>query len=166
MQNFKQLHLFTALLILVALSACANNDNSHTTATTFVPPPPVQVLTVIRKPVTPSSVTKEQRDQTADPTKPLLVFYLENGRKFRTGEEVPIEFSVLNAKLKGEGGEFRVRYIADDDEMKWLDTTESFSLAGWTPGKHTVRIELIGPDGWPYKNGNANIVTREITVAN
>ncbi len=166
MQNSKRLHLFTALLILVVFSACANNDNSHTTATTYVSPPPVQVLTVVRKAVAPPSITKQQLDPTADPTKPLLVFHLENGKKFRVGEEVPIEFSVQNAKLKGDGGEFRVRYITDDDEMKWLDTIESFWLTGWTPGKHTIRIELIGPDHWPYKNGNANIVTREITVAN
>lgn len=82
------------------------------------------------------------------------------------GEEVPIEFSVLNAKLKADGGEFRVRYIIDDDEMQWLDSAQPFWLSGWTIGKHTVRVELIGPDGWPYKNGNANIVTREITFTN
>lgn len=164
MQDFKQLNLFTGLLILVVLSACANNDNSHTTVTTFVSPPPHQVLTVVRQPVAPASITKRQPDPTADPTKPFLVFHLENGKTFRVGEVVSIEFSVENAKLKGEGGEFRVRYIIDDDDMKWLDDDEPFALSGWTPGKHTVRIELIGPDGWPYKNGNANIVTREITV--
>lgn len=104
-------------------------------------------------------------DPSADPQKPLLVFNLENGKTFRTGEEVPIDFSVLNAKLKAEGGEYRVRYIVDDDDMKWLDKVEPFWLAGWTMGKHTIRIELIGADGWPYKNGNANIVTKEITFA-
>jgi hypothetical protein len=31
-------------------------------------------------------------------------------------------------------------------------------------GKHTVRLELIGPDGWPFRNGDANIITREISV--
>ena len=150
----------------MVITGCSNNDNSHTTATTFVSPPPVQVLTVVHKPVTPPGTTNQQPDPTAAPTKPLLIFHLENGKKFRVGEEVPIQFSVMNAKLKGEGGDFRVRYIADDDEMKWLDTAEPFWLSGWTPGKHTVRIELIGPDGWPYKNGNANIVTREIIVTN
>jgi hypothetical protein len=45
-----------------------------------------------------------------------------------------------------------------------LDNADSFWLAGWIPGKHTIRIELIGPNGWPYKNGNANIVTKEITI--
>ena len=27
-----------------------------------------------------------------------------------------------------------------------------------------VQNELIGPDGWPYRNGDYNIETREITV--
>jgi hypothetical protein len=80
------------------------------------------------------------------------------------GEDVPISFVVWNAKLKGDGGEFRIRYIVDDDDMQWRDTAEAFWLSGWLRGKHTIRVELIGPDGWPYKNGNANIVTREISV--
>jgi hypothetical protein len=147
------------------LTACSSNDNSHTTATTYVAPPPNQVLTVIHKPVT-SPTSSPSVDPSADQKLPLLVVHLENGKTFRVGDEVPVGFSVFNAKLRGEGGEFRVRFITDDDEMQWLDTAESFSLAGWTPGKHKIRIELIGPDGWPYKNGNANIATREFTFTN
>ncbi|PYS70627.1 MAG: hypothetical protein DMF69_12875, partial [Acidobacteria bacterium] len=128
------------------LTACSNNDNSHTTATTYVAAPPHQVLTVVHKPgVIPK--TSPPVDPSADQKQPLLVFHLDDGKTFRVGEEVPVEFSVMNAKLRGEGGEFRVRYITDDDEMQWLDTAASFSIAGWTPGKHKIRIELIGPDG-------------------
>jgi hypothetical protein len=97
-------------------------------------------------------------------SKPLLIFNLANGSRFHLGEDVPISFQVQNAKLKGDGGEFRIRYIVDDDDMQWRDTTDRFWLRGWLLGKHTVRVELIGPNGWPYKNGNANIVTREITI--
>jgi len=147
------------------LTACSNNDNSHTTATTNIAPPPNQVLTVTHKSRT-IPTSSPSVDPSADQKQPLLVVYLENGKTFRLGDEVRVEFSILNAKLRGEGGEFRVRYITDDDEMQWLDTAESFSLAGWTPGKHKIRIELIGPDAWPYKNGNANIVTREFTFTN
>ena len=92
-----------------------------------------------------------------------MIFNLEDGKKFRVGEEVPLEVLLANAKLKGEGGEFRIRYIVDDEEMRWIDKTEVLWLSGWTQGKHTVRVELIGPDGWPYKNG-AYIVTKEISV--
>jgi hypothetical protein len=97
----------------------------------------------------------------ANATGPSLEFSLENNQTFRIGEDVPIEFFVSHAKLRGDGGDFRVRYIVDDDEMKWVDKAEPFWLSGWTPGKHTIRLELIGPDGWPYRN---NVVTREIEV--
>jgi len=161
------LNLSTRLLLTIAfglltLSACSNNEHAHTTVITKIPPPPHQLLTEVSRP--PSTSSRLTVDPTADSKKPFLVFTLENGRTFHIGEDVPIDFSVLNAKLKGEGGEFRVRYIVDDDEMKWLDTASPISLRGWIEGKHTIRMELIGPDGWPYKNGNANIVTKEITV--
>jgi hypothetical protein len=154
-----------ALLALFFFAACSsNNDNVHTTVVIPIAPPPHQVLTVLNDPV-PQSSSSPTVDGSADLTKPYLVFHLADKKAFRSGEPVPIEFAVTNAKLKGDGGEYRVRYIIDDEEMKWLDTAQPFWLTGWSVGKHTVRVELIGPDGWPYKNGNANIVTREITVS-
>jgi hypothetical protein len=150
-------------LVVCTLAACSNDNKSHTTVVTQIPAPPQQVLKVVNRPVLPTPVPS-LTDPTADPNKPLIAFHLENGKSFRVGEEVPIEFTVSNAKLKADGGEFRVRYIVDDDDMKWLDGADSFWLAGWIAGKHTIRIELIGPNGWPYKNGNANIVTKEITL--
>jgi hypothetical protein len=155
------LQLLCTVVAIITFAGCSNN--SHTTVITPIPPPPQQVLSVVSKPV-PRTPVPPALDTTADPRKPLILFHLQNGKSFRVGEEVPIEFSVLNAKLKADGGEFRVRYIVDDDEMQWLDRTEAFWLAGWIPGNHTIRIELIGPDGWPYKNGEANIVTKEITI--
>ena len=159
----RQILLSVVTLSAVVSFACSKSDFAHTTAVTTVPPPPRQELKVVSKPMPEMTVTARV-DSSADPTKPLIIFDLENGKTFRVGEEVPILFAVKNAKLKADGGDFRVRYIVDDEEMKWLDSSQPFSLVGWTPGKHTVRIELIGPDGWPYKNGNANIVTREIEV--
>ena len=99
-----------------------------------------------------------------DPKKPLLVFNLPNNKTFREGEPVVLDFSLANVKLKGDGGDYRVRYIVDDEEMQWIDAHEQLVLTGWTLGKHTIRIELIGPDGWPYRNGDYNVVTRELTV--
>ena len=99
-----------------------------------------------------------------DAKKPLLIFNIPNGKTFREGEEVVIDFSLANAKLKGDGGDHRVRYFVDDDEMKWIDRWEQVVLTGWTSGKHTIRLELVGPDGRPYRNGDYNIVNREITI--
>ena len=156
-----------AIIILIALVsfACSgNSDNAHTTATTFVPPPPRQVLKVEARAAKQVPASPDDPKLKVDPAKPLLIFNLPNGKTFREGEEVVIDFSLANAKLKGDGGDYRVRYIVDDEEMQWVDRWEQIVLTGWTPGKHTIRIELVGPDGWPYRNGDYNIVTREITV--
>jgi hypothetical protein len=106
----------------------------------------------------------DEANKQVELKKPLLIFNLPNGKTFREGEEVVIDFSLANAKLKGDGGDYRVRYIVDDEDMKWIDRWEQVVLTGWIPGKHTIRVELIGPDGWPYRNGDYNIVTRELTV--
>ena len=171
MANFK-----SAIIILVFLIqlGCSSNENAHTTATTFVQPPPRQVLKqvtgnlyarILPSPCETETPTKPAECVGVDPKKPLLVLDLPNGKSFRLGEVVSINFAVRNAKLRASGGDFRVRYIIDDEDSQWRDSDEPFGLSGWVPGKHTIRLELIGPDGWPYRNGNHNIVTREISVA-
>jgi hypothetical protein len=165
--QIKRLRILPAALLaaLLAFSACSNNnDNSHTTATTFVSPPPRQVLRAELRQGKQVPAKPDDPTMNVDPKKPLLIFNIPNGKTFREGEEVVIDFSLANAKLKGDGGDFRVRYFVDDDEMQWLDRWEQVALSGWSPGKHTIRLELVGPDGWPYRNGDYNIVTREITV--
>lgn len=102
------------------------------------------------------------RRPPVDP-KPVLVFHLPNGTTFREGEAVVIDFLLENAQLKGDGGQYRLRYIVDDDEMQWIDRWEQVWLTGWVEGKHTIRLELVGPDGWPDRNGD-NIITREINI--
>ncbi len=162
--------------VLLFQLACSSNENAHTTATTFVSPPPRQVLRSVPigftftrerseyKPCSPSSLKSVAEPQGADLTKPLIFLNLENGKTFRIDEVVVLKFFVCNAKLRSQGGEFRVRYIIDDEDPQWIDDAYPVGLAGWLPSKHTIRFELIGPDGWPYRNGNQNIVTREITV--
>lgn len=98
-----------------------------------------------------------------DPNQPLMLFNFskEKGMFLLGDSPVIIDFSLANAQLKGDGGQFRVRYIVDDEDMRWIDRWESLWVTGWTSGKHTIRLELIGPDGWPYHNGDYNIETRE-----
>lgn len=142
------------LASLFVLTACANNnDNAHTTATTIVPPPVHQQLRISTRPA--------PKLGPVDSSAPSLVFNLPNGETFHEGDEVVIDFSLANAKLKGDGGDYRVRYIVDDEEMRWIDKWEQVVLTGWIPGKHTIRLELIGPDGWPV---NQNVTTRELTI--
>ena len=162
----KQLGLVTVALILVSSACSGNNENAHTTATTFVSPPPRQVLRAESRPGKQVPAKPDDPNLKVDQSKPLLIFNLPNGKTFRGSEEVVIDFSLANAKLKGDGGEYRVRYIVDDDAMKWIDRWEQVALTGWIAGKHTIRLELVGPDGWPYRNGDYNIVTREVIITN
>ena len=152
------------LIALVSFACAGKNENAHTTATTFVSPPPRQELRAESRAAKQVAAKPDDPKLSVDPSKPLLVFNLPNGKTFREGEEVVIDFSLANAKLKGDGGDYRVRYFVDDDEMKWIDRFEHIVLTGWTPGNHTIRLELVGPDGWPYRNGDYNIVTRALTV--
>ncbi|MCM3903224.1 MAG: hypothetical protein ND866_16070 [Pyrinomonadaceae bacterium] len=100
-----------------------------------------------------------------DPTKPLLTYSRPKGEyKGAESDPIMIDFWLSNARLKGDGGEYRVRYIVDDDEPRYIDKWEPVWLSGWLAGKHTVRLELLGPDEFPVKNGDFNITTREITV--
>ncbi|HEX6649457.1 MAG TPA: hypothetical protein VF075_07955 [Pyrinomonadaceae bacterium] len=153
----RRLGMMGVVVLLVSSGCSGNGDGSHTTATTFVSPPPRQMLKAEFRPAKQVAALPDDVE-TKDP---LLIFDLPDGKTFHEGEAVVIDFSLANAKLKGEGGEYRVRYIVDDDDMKWIDRSAQVVLTGWIPGKHTIRLELIGPDGWPYRN---NIVTREITV--
>jgi hypothetical protein len=155
----------TLLVALLAFSACSgDSDNQHTTATTVVPPPPRQMLRVSTRPAAKTPAKPDDPDLHFNPKQPLLVFNLPNGKTLRENEEVVIDFSLANATLKRDGGEYRVRYIVDDEEMQWIDAQEQVVLTGWLPGKHTIRLELVGPDGWPYRNGDYNVMTRELTV--
>jgi hypothetical protein len=100
-----------------------------------------------------------------DPAKPLLTYSRPKGEyKGEDADPIMIDFWLSGAKLKGDGGEYRVRYIVDDDEAKFIDKWEPIWLAGWINGKHTVRLELLDKDGKPVDNGGYNTTSREITV--
>jgi hypothetical protein len=100
-----------------------------------------------------------------DPAKPLLTYSRPKGEyKAEDADPIMIDFWLTGAKLKGDGGEYRVRYIVDDDDAKYIEKWEPIWLSGWINGKHSVRLELIDKDGKPVDNGGYNTTTREITV--
>jgi hypothetical protein len=163
-ENPMKIYLAIVMVVLVFAGCSGNKEGEHTTATTVVPPPPRQVLRAETRAGKQVPVRIDTLQGKFDPAKPLLFVYLPGNETFDVNEEVAIVFSLTNVKLRGDGGEYRVRYMVDDDDMQWIDRWEKVVLTGWLPGKHTIRVELIGPDGWPYRNGDYNIVTREITV--
>jgi hypothetical protein len=114
---------------------------------------------------------REGKDFTAstageiDATRPLLTYSRPKGEyKAEDADPIMIDFWLTGAKLQGDGGEYRVRYIVDDDEPKFIDKWEPIWLSGWTNGKHTVRLELLDKGGKPVENGGYNTTSREITV--
>lgn len=101
----------------------------------------------------------------ANPSKPLLTYSRPKGEyKDADADPIMIDFWLSGAKLKGDGGEYRVRYIVDDDEPRFIDKWEPIWLSGWINGKHTVRLELLDKDGRPVENGGYNTTSREISV--
>jgi hypothetical protein len=100
-----------------------------------------------------------------DSTKPLLTYSRPKGEyKGADADPIMIDFWLSNAKLKGDGGEYRVRYIIDEDEPRFIDKWEPVWLSGWLSGKHTVRLELLDKDDRPVENGGYNTTVRTITV--
>ena len=119
--------------------------------------------------LTPTVEGKDVQNSTAgavDIKKPLLTFSRPKGEyKGADSEAIMIDFWLSNAKLVGDGGEFRVRYSVDGGEPKFLDGWKPIWISGWTDGKHTVKLELVDKAGNLADNGGYNSTTREITVA-
>jgi len=100
-----------------------------------------------------------------DSAKPLLTYSRPKGEyKDADADPIMIDFWLTGAKLKADGGEYRVRYIVDDGDAKFIDKWEPIWLSGWINGKHTVRLELLDKDGKPVDNGGYNTTSREISV--
>jgi hypothetical protein len=118
-----------------------------------------------------ASATPEGKDMqpsnanTVDKTKPLLTYSRPKGEyKGADADAIMIDFWLANAKLQGDGGEYRVRYTIDDGEPKYIDKWQPIWLTGWTSGKHSVKLELVDKNGNVVENGEFNSTTREITV--
>lgn len=116
----------------------------------------------------PTPEGKEMKESTAgavDAKKPLLTYSRPKGEyKGDDAKSIMIDFWLSNAKLTGDGGEYRVRYSVDGDEPQFIDKWAPIWLTGWTAGKHTVKLELVDKDGKAVDNGGYNSTTREITI--
>ena len=100
-----------------------------------------------------------------DIAKPLLTYSRPKGEyKGADADPIMIDFWLANAKLSGDGGEYRVRYSVNGGEPKMIEKWAPLWLSGWTAGKHTIKLELIDKDGNVVDNGGYNSTTREFTV--
>lgn len=115
--------------------------------------------------------TPEGKDMPAsmagavDAKRPLLTYSRPKGEyKGEDTKAVMIDFWLSNAKLKDDGGEYRVRYSVDGGESQFIDKWAPIWLTGWVAGKHTVKLELVDKDDKLVDNGGYNSTTREITI--
>ncbi len=112
---------------------------------------------------------KDMKDSTAgavDAAKSLLTYSRPKGEyKAADAENIMIDFWLSNAKLQGDGGEYRVRYSVDGGEAKFIDKWVPIWLSGWANGAHNVKLELVDKAGNLVDNGGYNSTTREFTVA-
>jgi hypothetical protein len=100
-----------------------------------------------------------------DSTKPLLTYSRPKGEYAGAdADPIMIDFWLKNAKLQGEGGDYRVRYTVDAGAPQFIDSWSPIWLAGWMSGKHTVKLELVDKNGQLVDNGGYNATTREINV--
>jgi hypothetical protein len=117
---------------------------------------------------TPTREGKEMASSQAgeiDRAKPLLTYSRPKGDyKGADSDAIMIDFWLTNAKLQGDGGEYRVRYTVNGGEPKFIDKWEPIWLTGWTAGKHTVKVELVDRDGNVVENGGYNSTSRDINV--
>lgn len=111
---------------------------------------------------------KDMQNSTAgaiDASKPLLTYSRPKGEyKGADADAIMIDFWLSNAKLAGDGGDYRVRYSIDGNEAKMIDKWQPIWISGWTEGKHSVKLELVDKNGNLVDNGGYNSTTREITV--
>lgn len=100
-----------------------------------------------------------------DATKPLLTFSRPKGEyKEDDANAIMIDFWLANAKLTGDGGEYRVKYTVDNGEAKFIEKWEPIWLSGWTAGRHVISLELVDKDGKPVDNGGYNTTVRDFMV--
>jgi hypothetical protein len=118
-----------------------------------------------------NAAPREGKDMAAstatdvDPQKPLLTYSRPKGEyKGEDADPIMIDFWLTNAKLQGDGGEYRVRYSVDNGEARFIDKWEPIWLTGWTAGPHRVKLELVDKNGGVVANGDYNSTTREISV--
>lgn len=111
---------------------------------------------------------KDMQSSTAGPVdaeKPLLTYSRPKGEyKGVDADPIMIDFWLANAKLTGDGGEYRVRYTVDGGTPQFIDRWGPVWLLGWTNGRHSIKLELVDKDGNLVDNGGYNSTTREITV--
>jgi hypothetical protein len=97
-----------------------------------------------------------------DMGKPYLTYNEPSNQLFLV-EDSPIllDFFITNCELTKDG--YKVRLTVDKIATRTLTEWQPYYIYGLTAGQHTVRLELLGPDGNLFK-GPFNDVEQTITI--
>lgn len=116
----------------------------------------------------PTPEGKDMKASTAgnvDPKKPLLTYSRPKGEyKDAAADSIMIDFWLENAKLKDDGGKYRVRYTIDNGVAMYIDKWAPIWLSGWSDGTHSIKLELVDEADNLVDNDGYNSTTREITI--
>jgi hypothetical protein len=98
-----------------------------------------------------------------DPTQPLLTYSRPKGEyKGADANRILLDFYLTNVQLGASG--HKVVASIDGNVVDTLTEWVPYFIEGLTDGEHTVKLDLIGPDGQPVA-GPYNSTERKITVA-
>lgn len=88
----------------------------------------------------------EKQSTAFDLSKPYITYNEPSGNMDLT-ESMPVllDFFVSNCELTSDG--YKVRLIVDGTAIRTLTSWQPYYIYGLKRGKHTVRLELLGPSG-------------------
>ncbi|MGD9588312.1 MAG: hypothetical protein AB7Q37_05500 [Pyrinomonadaceae bacterium] len=96
----------------------------------------------------------------ADPSKPLLTFSRPKGEyRDADADAIMVDFWLANAKLVGDGGDYRVRYSINGGEARFIDKWEPIWVSGVPAGRAFITLELVDKNGGQVDNGGYNSTT-------
>lgn len=97
-------------------------------------------------------------------TAPLLTYSRPKGEYVgNDARKILLDFYVSNGELGAD--KHKVVVSIDGAVVDTLDEWSPYVIEGLKDGEHTIRLQLIGPDGAPVANGPFNDTERTITVA-
>jgi hypothetical protein len=99
-----------------------------------------------------------------DLSAPLLTYNEPQGAiPYEKGKPILLDFYVTNCELSKDG--YKVKVTLDKTITRQLTEWTPYFIYNLMPGKHTVNLQLLDPEG-KVVPGSYNNITREFTVAN
>jgi hypothetical protein len=100
-----------------------------------------------------------------DMNRPILTYSRPKGEySLAASDKIMVDFWLTNAKLVGDGGDYRVRIKIDMADPIYVDKWEPIWITGWVPGKSMFALELVDRNDNIVDNEGYNRTTRDIAI--